>query len=196
MVFAQYTGDTSDIESDVEVARQKFTALGASRVSGSIALTGEAVGSSVITTTWDTADAYFDARPQVVADPEIVARMQASGMSPIQTSFAEIYGEIGTPEGKYAIAVFSVATVHTPEAQQAVVDAASSAMLGNGVNGIRFTRALAAGQQSGTYAAIAYADSLDSYLAASAAVAVDGAFLAAMGNANAQIVGRQFSRMI
>jgi hypothetical protein len=196
MVFAQYAGDTSNIESDLEVARQKFTALGATRVSGSIVLTGEDVGSSVISTIWDTADAYFDARAQVVADPEVVAMMQASGMSPIQTSFAEVYAEIGSPEGKYAIAVFSVATVHTPEAQQAVVDAASGVILAQGVNGARFTRAIAAGQQSGSYLAIVYADSLDSYLAASAAVAADEAFLAAMGNANAQIVGRGFSRTI
>ena len=53
-----------------------------------------------------------------------------------------------------------------------------------------------AGQQSGSYVAIAYADSLDSYLAASAAAATDADFASALGNANAQIVARQFNRMI
>ena len=122
--------------------------------------------------------------------------MQSRGMSPIQTSFTEVLGETGTPEGKYAISVVSVATVHTPEVLQSVIAAASNVMLAGGVNGMRFTRTIAAGQQSGVYIALAYADSLDDYLAASAAAAMDNDFVSAMGNANSQIVLRQFNRMI
>ena len=196
MVFSQYTGDTSDFESDLDLARQKFTALGASRLTGSIALTGEAAGSFTVASIWETADGYFDARPQVLADPEIGALMQSRGMSRIGTSFTEVYGETGTAEGKYAISVVGVAAVHTPETRQAVVEAASNVMLANGVSGMRFTRAIAAGQQSGVYVTLAYADSLDDYLAASAAAAMDSDFVSAMGNAEAQIVLRQFNRMI
>jgi hypothetical protein len=196
MVFAQFTGDTSNFEADVELARQKFTALGASRLTGSIALTGETVGSITIASIWDTADGYFNARPQVLADSEIGALMQSRGMSPIQTSFTEVYGETGTPEGKYAISVVTVVEAPTPEALQSVVEAASNVMLANGANGMRFTRAIAAGQQSGIHIAIAYADSIDDYLAASATAAMDSDFASAMGNANAQIVLRQFNLMV
>ena len=48
MTFSQYTGDTSNMEADFELPRQKLTALGASRVTGSVALTGEAAGSFTI----------------------------------------------------------------------------------------------------------------------------------------------------
>lgn len=196
MVFSQYTGDNSNFESDLDLARQKFTALGASRLTGAVALTGEGAGSLMIASIWDTADGYFDARPQVVGDPKISALMQSRGMSLVQTSFTEVYGETGTPEGKYAISVIVVVEVQTPEILQSVVEAASNVMLEHGVNGMRFTRAIAAGQQSGIHVALAYADSLDDYLAASAAAASDGGFASAMGDANAQIVMRQFNRMI
>ena len=67
MAFSQYTGDTSNIEADLELPRQKLIALGASRVTGSIALTGEAAGSFTVASIWDTADGYFDARAQVAS---------------------------------------------------------------------------------------------------------------------------------
>jgi hypothetical protein len=146
MAFSQYTGDTSNIEADLELPRQKLIALGASRVTGSIALTGEAAGSFTIASIWDTADGYFDARPQVVGDPEVRALMQERGMSPVQTSFAEVYGQSGSPEGKYAVSVVAAVAAQTPEAWQSVVEAASNVMLAHGVNGMRFTRAIAAGQ--------------------------------------------------
>jgi hypothetical protein len=44
--------------------------------------------------------------------------------------------------------------------------------------------------------ALAYTDSLDDYLAASAAAATDSDFVAAMSNAEGQIVLRQFNRMV
>jgi hypothetical protein len=196
MVFVQYTGDTSNFDADVALARKKYLALGASRMTASVALTGEGAGSFVVASIWDTADGYFDARPQLLGDAEIVAVMQERGMAPVQTSFTEVYGETGTPEGNFAISVVTVVESPTPEALQSVVSTASNVMLANGVNGLRFTRAIAAGQQSGVHIAIAYVDSLDAYLAASAAAAMDSDFASAMGNASAQIVLRQFNRMM
>ena len=73
-------------------------------------------------------------------------------MSPVQTSFAEVYGQSGSPEGKYAVSVVAAVAAQTPEAWQSVVEAASNVMLAHGVNGMRFTRAIAAGQQSGVHA--------------------------------------------
>lgn len=196
MAFSQYTGDTSNMEADFELPRQKLTALGASRVSGSVALTGEAAGSFTVSSVWDTADAYFDARPQVLGDPDIRALMQARSMAPVQTAFTEVYGQSGNPEGKYAVSVVAAVASPSPDAWQSVVQAASNVMLAHGVNGMRFTRAIAAGQQSGVHIALAYTDSLDSYLAASAAAATDGDFVSAMTDAEGQIVMRQFNRMI
>jgi hypothetical protein len=196
MTFSQYTGDTSNMEADFELPRQKLTALGASRVTGSVALTGESAGSFTVASIWDTADGYFDARTQVLGDPEVRTLMQERGMSPVQTSFTEVYGQSGSPEGKYAVSVVAAVAAQTPEAWQSVVEAASNVMLAHGVNGMRFTRAIAAGQQSGVHIALAYTDSLDDYLAASAASAADSDFVAAMSNAEGQIVLRQFNRMI
>ncbi len=196
MAFAQFTGDTSDMGADFELPRQKLTALGASRVSGSVSLTGETAGSFTVASVWDTADAYFDARPQVLGDPEVRALMQARSMAPLGIAFTEVYGQSGNPEGKYAISVVAAVASQSPDAWQSVVQAASNVMLAHGVNGMRFTRAIAAGQQSGVHIALAYADSLDSYLAASAAAATDSDFVAAMTSAEGHIVMRQFNRMI
>ena len=196
MAFSQYTGDTSNMEADFELPRQKMTALGASRVSGSIALTGAAAGSFTVASVWDTADTYFDARPQGLGDPEIRSLMQARGMAPVQTAFTEVYGQSGDPDGKYAVSVVAAVASQSPEAWQSVVETASNIMLAHGVNGMRFTRAIAAGQQSGAHVAVAYTDSLDDYLAASAAAATDSDFVAAMSDAEGQIVMRQFNLMI
>ena len=149
-----------------------------------------------MSTVWDTADAYFDARPQVLGDPEVRALMQARGMAPVQTAFTEVYGQSGNPEGKYAVSVVAAVASPSPDAWQSEVQAASNVMLAHGVSGMRFTRAIAAGQQSGVHIALGFTDSLDSYLAASAAAATDGDFVAAMTDAEGQIVMRQFNRMI
>jgi hypothetical protein len=196
MAFSQYTGDTSNMEADLELARQKLTALGSSRVSGTVALTGEATGSFTVGSIWDTADAYFGARAQVLADPDIRALMEARGMAPVQTAFTEVYGQSGNPEGKYAVSVVAVVGSQSADAWQSVVQAASNVMLAHGVNGMRFTRAIAAGQQSGVHIAIAYTDSLDSYLAGSAAATTDADFVAAMTSNEGQIVMRQFNLMV
>ena len=196
MAFSQYTGDTTDMGADFEVARQKLMALGSSRVSGSVALTGEAAGSFTVASVWDTADAYFDARPQVLSDPEVGALMQRRSMAPVQTAFAELYGQSGNPEGKYAVSVVAIVASQSPETWQSVAQTAGNVMLAHGTNGMRFTRAIAAGQQSGVHVAVSYTDSLDSYLEASAAAAADSDFVAAMTAAEGQIVMRQFNRMI
>ena len=196
MSFSQYTGDTSNIEADIVLPRQKLLELGASRVSAAIALTGEHAGSFTLASTWDTADGYFEARPQVLADPEIRALMQARGMAPVQTSFAELYAETGSAEGKYAVSVIASVGNPDPSSWQPIVDAASSVMLDRGVNGLRFTRAFAAGQQSGLHAVLAYVDSLDHYIAASAAAAADSGFQAAMAGTGSQIMMRQFNRVV
>ena len=66
MAFSQLSGDTSAVSDNLELARRLYSAEGATRVAGSISLTGQNVGSFTLSTMWDSSDACFAARAKVL----------------------------------------------------------------------------------------------------------------------------------
>ena len=191
------SGDMSSVSENVELARRLYEAEGASRVAGSIALTGQNVGSFTLSTMWDSSDACFAARAKVSAAPEIQAAMAAAQAQPLSFAVGTITGERGNCEGSHVVAVVGSSSNPTDEGRQRLYDVTERLLVGNGAcNGFRSVRMVAAGEMTGATLNIFYTDSVDGFLAGSAASLTDQEFQAARAELGGEIHDRIVSRMV
>ena len=191
------SGDVSSVSENVELARRLYEAEGASRVAGSIALTGQNVGSFTLSTMWDSSDACFAARAKVSAAPEIQAAMAAAQAQPLSFAVGTITGERGNCEGSHVVAVVGSSSNPTDEGRQRLYDVTERLLVGNGAcNGFRSVRMVAAGEMTGATLNIFYTDSVDGFLAGSAASLTDQEFQTARADLGGQIHDRIVSRMV
>ena len=197
MAFSQMSGDMSSVSENVELARRLYEAEGASRVAGSIALTGQNVGSFTLSTMWDSSDACFAARAKVSAAPEIQAAMAAAQAQPLSFAVGTITGERGNCDGSHVVAVVGSSSNPTDEGRQRLYDVTERLLVGNGAcNGFRSVRMVAAGEMTGATLNIFYTDSVDGFLAGSAASLTDQEFQAARAELGGEIHDRIVSRMV
>ena len=191
------SGDMSSVSENVELARRLYGAEGASRVAGSIALTGQNVGSFPLSTMWDSSDACFAARAKVSAAPEIQAAMAAAQAQPLSFAVGTITGERGNCDGSHVVAVVGSSSNPTDEGRQRLYDVTERLLVGNGAcNGFRSVRMVAAGEMTGATLNIFYTDSVDGFLAGSAASLTDQEFQTARADLGGQIHDRIVSRMV
>ena len=191
------SGDVSSVSENVELARRLYEAEGASRVAGSIALTGQNVGSFTLSTMWDSSDACFAARAKVSAAPEIQAAMAAAQAQPLSFAVGTITGERGNCEGSHVVAVVGSSSNPTDEGRQRLYDVTERLLVGNGAcNGFRSVRMVAAGEMTGATLNIIYTDSVDGFLAGSAASLTDQEFQTARAELGGEIHDRIVSRMV
>ena len=191
------SGDISSVSENVELARRLYEAEGASRVAGSIALTGQNVGSFTLSTMWDSSDACFAARAKVSAAPEIQAAMAAAQAQPLSFAVGTITGERGNCDGSHVVAVVGSSSNPTDEGRQRLYDVTERLLVGNGAcNGFRSVRMVAAGEMTGATLNIFYTDSVDGFLAGSAASLTDQEFQTARADLGGQIHDRIVSRMV
>ena len=197
MAFSQMSGDMSSVSENVELARRLYEAEGASRVAGSIALTGQNVGSFTLSTMWDSSDACFAARAKVSAAPEIQAAMAAAQAQPLSFAVGTITGERGNCEGSHVVAVVGSSSNPPDEGRQRLYDVTERLLVGNGAcNGFRSVRMVAAGEMTGATLNIFYTDSVDGFLAGSAASLTDQEFQTARAELGGEIHDRIVSRMV
>ena len=197
MGFSQMSGDVSSVSENVELARRLYEAEGASRVAGSIALTGQNVGSFTLSTMWDSSDACFAARAKVSAAPEIQAAMAAAQAQPLSFAVGTITGERGNCDGSHVVAVVGSSSNPTDEGRQRLYDVTERLLVGNGAcNGFRSVRMVAAGEMTGATLNIFYTDSVDGFLAGSAASLTDQEFQTARAELGGEIHDRIVSRMV
>ena len=191
------SGDMSSVSENVELARRLYEAEGASRVAGSIALTGQNVGSFTLSTMWDSSDACFAARAKVSAAPEIQAAMAAAQAQPLSFAVGTITGERGNCDGSHVVAVVGSSSNPTDEGRQRLYDVTERLLVGDGAcNGFRSVRMVAAGEMTGATLNIFYTDSVDGFLAGSAASLTDQEFQTARADLGGQIHDRIVSRMV
>ena len=197
MAFSQMSGDVSSVSENVELARRLYEAEGASRVAGSIALTGQNVGSFTLSSMWDSSDACFAARAKVSAAPEIQAAMAAAQAQPLSFAVGTITGERGNCEGSHVVAVVGSSSNPTDEGRQRLYDVTERLLVGNGAcNGFRSVRMVAAGEMTGATLNIFYTDSVDGFLVGSAASLTDQEFQTARAELGGEIHDRIVSRMV
>ena len=196
MFFTVGEGDPSKAGDVVAAAAPIMKEAGASYVRGSVTLTGEMSGKGVVTSIWESMDDYYAHRHLWMTDPGFMAVMEASGTVPLMTNVGQILDERGDCDGAYTVAVFQTATDHALEATQRVMDVVDATLVGNGVNGVRAVRGLAAGQATGTYLGIFYVDSLDAYASAIQGLYANADFQAAAASSGLTVVERSFSRKV
>ena len=191
------SGDMTSVSENVKLARRLYEAEGASRVAGSIALTGQNIGSFTLSTMWDSSDACFAARAKVSAAPEIQAAMAAAQAQPLSFAVGTITGERGNCEGSHVVAVVGSSSNPTDEGRQRLYDVTERLLVGNGAcNGFRSVRMVAAGEMTGATLNIFYTDSVDGFLAGSAASLTDQEFQTARAELGGEIHDRIVSRMV
>ena len=136
MVFSVGSADMSHIGTLAPLVKEKLMALGSSRVTSSLILTGELAGAGIAAES---------------ANHDLALNKQLNEL------------------------VWGVASNH-------------------GVNGMRSLRAVAAGEQTGSYLNIFYTDSVDGYLAASAELSQNAEFVGFMTDNGGRITNRSINR--
>ncbi|MDP7068055.1 MAG: hypothetical protein QF637_10570 [Acidimicrobiales bacterium] len=194
MVFSVGSADMSHIGTLAPLVKEKLTALGASRVSSSLILTGELAGAGIATSSWDSVDASIAGRAALYADPEAQSAFGAASWSPIMLNVGQVLHERGNGEGAYSIGVAAVSENHDPALNEQLTDLVWGVASNHGVNGMRSIRAVAAGDQTGSYMNIFYTDSVDGYLAASAELSQNAEFVGFMADNGGRITNRTVSR--
>ena len=197
MAFSQLSGDMSSVLENVELASRLYGAEGASRVAGSVALTGPNVGSFTLSTMWDSSDACFAAREKVLGSTEMQTAMTAAQAQPLSFSIGTVFGERGNCEGSHVVAVVGSSSNPTDQGRQKLYDVTERLLVGNSAcNGFRSVRMVAAGEITGAFLNIFYTDSVDGFLVGSAASLTDQEFQAARAEVGGEIHDRIVSRMV
>ena len=186
--------DASHVPTLAPLVTSKLEALGSSRARGALVLTGELTGAAIATSTWDSVDNAFEARAALYADSEAIAAFGAANWAPLGFFVSELQHERGNGEGPFTVGVNGVSENHDPKLGEELTDLVWGVVSGHGINGMRSLRAIAAGEQTGTYMNIFYTDSLDSYMAASASLAANSDFVGMMMSNGGRIVSRQINR--
>ena len=194
MVFSVGSVDMSHIGTLAPLVKEKLMALGASRVSSSLILTGEIAGAGIATSSWDSVDASIAGRAALYADPEAQSAFTTASWSPLVLNVGQVLHERGDGEGAYSVGVAAVSDNHDPALNEELTDLVWGVAANNGVNGMRSIRAVAAGDQTGSYLNIFYTDSVDGYLAASAELSQNAKFVGFMADNGGRITNRTISR--
>ena len=194
MTFSVGSMDASHAATMASLVTGKLEALGSSRARGSIVLTGELTGAAIASSTWDSVDTAFAARSALYADAEAVSAFGAANWVPLGFFVSELQHERGDGEGPFTVGVNGVSENHDPKLGEELTDLVWDVVSGHGINGMRSLRAIAAGEQTGTYMNIFYTDSLDSYMAASMSLATNNDFIGMMSSNGGRIVSRQINR--
>ena len=177
------------------LVRPKLEALGARYVVGLEALAaGEATGVFTMGSRWDSLDTAIAGLNSFYADPEVVAAMAESPVQIVGRSIGVVEAEVGDTQGAYAGIGIAVAQSPTPEGVSAVTETMCQIVTDAGCNGVRNIRTVAAGDQTGTYSALVYTDSLDAYAAGLAALWEDDTIAGLFADMGVQPVGRVITR--
>lgn len=194
MVFSVGSADMSHMGTLAPLVKEKLMALGSSRVTSSLILTGELAGAGIATSSWDSVDASIAGRAALYADPEAQSAFGTAGWSPIALNIGQVLGEHGNGEGAYSIGVSAESANHDLALNKQLNELVWGVASNHGVNGMRSLRAVAAGEQTGSYLNIFYTDSVDGYLAASAELSQNAEFVGFMTDNGGRITNRSINR--
>ena len=149
-----------------EMIRPKLEALGAQYVVAQESIAaGPQMGVFTMGSRWSSIDRGFTALDEFYADPEVIATLAATPVQPVGRMAGVVEAERGNPSGTYTVAFSSSLENFDRSQSEDFYDTVSSIMIGAGVNGMRMIRWVAAGELTGSWAALFYTDSLDAYMA-------------------------------
>lgn len=184
--------EPSSLEGDLnDVVRPALEAMGALEVMGGVALTGQLTGMGLLSSRWESLDAW------AAASAEMEARMAPGGgqaelaerYQVVQRLIAHPLHEAGDTTGSF-VNVSRYSFTSPPQG----LDNAAQLAIGAGAKGLRISQMLAAGDMTGHVVGAMFLDSLDDLPEILAAITADSQFGADVQAAGGKLESRTIFR--
>jgi len=174
--------------------RPKLEAVGADYVVVQEGISsGSQTGMFTVGSRWASVDQGLAGLADFYADAEVAAFLAAN---PVDVGFrgtGVVDAERGDPSGGFTVTLSALMTNFDASTADAFYDDAHSILSEAGVNGMRMIRWIAAGELSGSWAALFYTDSIDAYMAGFNALYADESIVSRMGSYGFSALSRAIS---
>lgn len=161
--------------------RPKLEAVGADYVVVQEGISsGSQTGMFTVGSRWASVDQGLAGLADFYADAEVAAFLAAN---PVDVGFrgtGVVDAERGDPSGGFTVTLSALMTNFDASTADAFYDDVHSILSEAGVNGMRMIRWIAAGELSGSWAALFYTDSIDAYMAGFNALYADESIVSRM----------------
>ncbi len=174
--------------------RPKLEAVGADYVVVQEGISsGSQTGMFTVGSRWASVDQGLAGLADFYADAEVAAFLAAN---PVDVGFrgtGVVDAERGDPSGRFTVTLSALMTNFDASTADAFYDDVHSILSEAGVNGMRMIRWIAAGELSGSWAALFYTDSIDAYMAGFNALYADESIVSRMGSYGFSALSRAIS---
>ena len=174
--------------------RPKLEAFGADYVVVQEGISsGSQTGMFTVGSRWASVDQGLAGLADFYADAEVAAFLAAY---PVDVGFrgtGVVDAERGDPSGGFTVTLSALMTNFDASTADAFYDDVHSILSEAGVNGMRMIRWIAAGELSGSWAALFYTDSIDAYMAGFNALYADEGIVSRMGSYGFSALSRAIS---
>jgi len=174
--------------------RPKLEAVGADYVVVQEGISsGSQTGMFSVGSRWASVDQGLAGLADFYADAEVAAFLAAN---PVDVGFrgtGVVDAERGDPSGGFTVTLSALMTNFDASTADAFYDDVHSILSEAGVNGMRMIRWIAAGELSGSWAALFYTDSIDAYMAGFNALYADESIVSRMGSYGFSALSRAIS---
>jgi hypothetical protein len=174
--------------------RPKLEAVGADYVVVQEGISsGSQTGMFTVGSRWASVDQGLAGLADFYADAEVTAFLAAN---PVDVGFrgtGVVDAERGDPSGGFTVTLSALMTNFDASTADAFYDDVHSILSEAGVNGMRMIRWIAAGELSGSWAALFYTDSIDAYMAGFNALYADESIVSRMGSYGFSALSRAIS---
>jgi hypothetical protein len=174
--------------------RPKLEAVGADYVVVQEGISsGSQTGMFTVGSRWASVDQGIAGLADFYADAEVTAFLAAN---PVDVGFrgtGVVDAERGDPSGGFTVTLSALMTNFDASTADAFYDDVHSILSEAGVNGMRMIRWIAAGELSGSWAALFYTDSIDAYMAGFNALYADESIVSRMGSYGFSALSRAIS---
>ena len=174
--------------------RPKLEAVGADYVVVQEGISsGSQTGMFTVGSRWASVDQGLAGLADFYADAEVAAFLAAN---PVDVGFrgtGVVDAERGDPSGGFTVTLSALMTNFDASTADAFYDDVHSILSEAGVNGMRMIRWFAAGELSGSWAALFYTDSIDAYMAGFNALYADESIVSRMGSYGFSALSRAIS---
>ncbi|MGA0220413.1 MAG: hypothetical protein ACO3SQ_02335 [Ilumatobacteraceae bacterium] len=154
---------------------------------------GSQTGMFTVGSRWSSVDQGVVGLGAFYADPEVAAFLASTPVDVAFRGTGIVDAERGNPNGAFTVVLSAVMSNYDPSSANAFYDDVHTILAAAGVNGMRMIRWIAAGELSGSWAALFYTDSIDQYMAGFAALYADESIVSRMAGYGFNPLSRSIS---
>ncbi|MGA1766776.1 MAG: hypothetical protein ACO4CE_10230, partial [Ilumatobacteraceae bacterium] len=154
---------------------------------------GSQTGMFTVGSRWSSVDQGVAGLGAFYADPEVAAFLASTPVDVAFRGTGIVDAERGNPNGAFTVVLSAVMSNYDPSSANAFYDDVHTILAAAGVNGMRMIRWIAAGELSGSWAALFYTDSIDQYMAGFAALYADESIVSRMAGYGFNPLSRSIS---